>query len=251
MMKKLLFPLFALLILMGCQKENATDLLLEQELIVNENAIATSRSFNQIAVCFKGKIINININAIPALQAQGAAVDMDGDGYFDIDNPCSETDCDDNDATIFPGALEIPCDGIDNDCDGEVDNAINIALGKTATASSEWNSNIAAYAVDGTIVNRWISGFHPTGWIRIDLGSEQPINAIELTVEQTPNGITNHNIYLSKDGVNWGSPVTVINQFTSNGDVLLYCYDELSARYVRVETTASPSWVAWQEIKVF
>ena len=115
MMRKLLFPLFALLILMGCQKENATDLLLEQEVIVNENDSASSRGSNKINICHNGKIINININAIPAHQAHGDAVDMDGDGYFDIDNPCSETDCDDTtydlDNSCCEEAFEIDFDG--------------------------------------------------------------------------------------------------------------------------------------------
>jgi hypothetical protein len=43
-----------------------------------------------------------------------AAADADGDGYD------SETDCDDSDPAVYPGAVET-CNGGDDDCDGEVD----------------------------------------------------------------------------------------------------------------------------------
>ena len=39
--------------------------------------------------------------------------DDDGDGYYG-------EDCDDHDINVNPGAEEV-CDGVDNDCDGEVD----------------------------------------------------------------------------------------------------------------------------------
>jgi len=47
-------------------------------------------------------------------------VDADGDGYYAYDAvSCPQgNDCDDSDASINPGATEIPGDGIDQNCDG-------------------------------------------------------------------------------------------------------------------------------------
>ncbi|NCG21668.1 MAG: hypothetical protein GWP91_21850, partial [Rhodobacterales bacterium] len=47
----------------------------------------------------------------------GILLDDDGDGFT------AASDCDDNDAGVFPGAAEV-CDGIDNDCDGDIDGAL-------------------------------------------------------------------------------------------------------------------------------
>jgi hypothetical protein len=51
------------------------------------------------------------------LSGTTATSDDDGDGYSGAE------DCNDQDAAQYPGASEV-CDGIDNDCDGEVDEGV-------------------------------------------------------------------------------------------------------------------------------
>ncbi len=50
-----------------------------------------------------------------------SSVDRDGDGFVESE------DCNDEDAAINPGATEL-CDGVDNDCDGEVDEGVTDAF---------------------------------------------------------------------------------------------------------------------------
>lgn len=56
--------------------------------------------------------------------------DNDGDGFAIEDGVCGEVDCDDNDATVYPGAPELD-DEKDNDCDGQIDECtMSITLGE-------------------------------------------------------------------------------------------------------------------------
>ena len=56
----------------------------------------------------------VGLPDIGAFESQSA--DLDGDGFDDI--AAGGTDCDDANATVFPGATETPYDGIDQGCDG-------------------------------------------------------------------------------------------------------------------------------------
>ncbi len=52
----------------------------------------------------------------PALEAGRGMLDFDGDGYA---RALGGGDCDDSDPDVHPGALDLPGDGIDADCDGQ------------------------------------------------------------------------------------------------------------------------------------
>jgi hypothetical protein len=55
----------------------------------------------------------------------GTCVDVDGDGHASRQCPVSPgDDCDDSDPTVHPGAVEL-CNGKDDNCDGQVDEAPN------------------------------------------------------------------------------------------------------------------------------
>jgi len=57
-------------------------------------------------------------------------VDVDEDGYDTI------SDCNDNDPDVNPGAMEI-CDGIDQDCDGVIDNGFDMDLDGYTTCQGD------------------------------------------------------------------------------------------------------------------
>ncbi len=79
--------------------------------------------------------------------AQRWYTDADGDGYGDplasqrvcapaAGQVADSTDCDDAEATVYPGAQEL-CDGLDNDCDNSVDEDIDQTLTFYADADGD------------------------------------------------------------------------------------------------------------------
>ncbi len=130
-MKNLLWIVVLSLSIHSCTKEdlisNESDASESKE---NVNKLKAKK--NKVTLCHfdsdndSWHSITINENALEAHLKHGdVIIDEDGDGYATF-NECgllneNGIDCDDNNADINPGAEEICDDGIDNNCDGQID----------------------------------------------------------------------------------------------------------------------------------
>lgn len=81
------------------------------------------------------QVLDVTTCTVSPAVSMPAAVDADGDGFL------SGTDCDDSDPEVYPGAPEY-CDGIDANCDGNVD--IGIASRELAGVWTDATSELAA-----------------------------------------------------------------------------------------------------------
>src|SRR5204863_288590 len=82
--------------------------------------------------------------------------DADGDGYGDDSKStqacaapagyvADNTDCNDDDNTVYPGAKEI-CDGKDNDCNGKIDESVKTTFYRDADGDGYGNQAISTQA---------------------------------------------------------------------------------------------------------
>ena len=76
-------------------------------------------------------------------------VDNDGDGFV------QEEDCNDNDSAVSPAGEEL-CDGIDNNCDGQIDEGVTTSFYADSDEDGYGNPNIVVEACspnDGLVSN--------------------------------------------------------------------------------------------------
>jgi hypothetical protein len=126
--------------------------------------------------------------------------DLDGDGYT------GATDCDEGDTSVHPGATEVCGDGIDNDCDGAVDNGGGYADidgdGYGDPASPGGCGGSGSYVVDNTDCDDSLSTIHPgatesddgldqdcDGWVDEDFVLEGDVVINEVNRRSTVGGV--------------------------------------------------------------
>jgi len=114
------------------------------------------------------------------------------------------------------------------------DNVANLALGRTATASSR-EGNIfyslpASNAVDGNLSTRWASNKNDNEWITVDLGSVQPVGRVVLNWE-TAYG-KSYKIQVSSDNSTWRD---VFSTTAGRGGQEVDGFPATQARYVRMQ----------------
>jgi hypothetical protein len=81
-----------------------------------------------------------------AIDCPPACTDGDSDTYSIEGGPCGPVDCNDTDPAVNPGALESCTDGIDNNCNGLVDNAEQGAVGCPPTCT---DSDQDGFSIEG------------------------------------------------------------------------------------------------------
>ncbi len=101
------------------------------------------------------------IDVLAAYRSLVPCVDADSDGYFAAPSCGTPQDCNDADAGLFPGAVEIKHDGVDQDCNGydltiEIQSAVY-----RADASSLF---VAAASSLGAAADLVLQGFGPMIW---------------------------------------------------------------------------------------
>ena len=143
-------------------------------------------------------------------------IDADGDGYCDAN--CTDGslpgDCDDNDATVSPAAIEV-CDSVDNDCDGTIDGA-----SATDAVTYYEDADGDAYGDTATAV---VSCTQPTGYVTDNTDCDDTDAALNPSMAEACDGIDNNcsgtaddgltfeDWYTDADGDTYGDDATVVN----------------------------------------
>ncbi len=104
--------------------------------------------------------------------------DSDGDGA--LASWCGGDDCDDDDPTVYPSASEV-CDGVDNDCDGTVDE-------DDAIDAQTWYQDADSDGYGNASVTD-IDCYQPTGYVADDTDCDDSVSSTYPGADEYCNGV--------------------------------------------------------------
>ncbi len=136
-----------------------------------QNPTVTLAGLYTLTTTTSGCSLTDNVTVGQAIAPQTYYADADGDSFGDINAPAQlcapqagyvvdATDCDDTDATVYPGAPELD-DGIDNNCDGSINGAVLIITPENSSVTdplpADFTLTVAAaeslYGIDGASIS--------------------------------------------------------------------------------------------------
>jgi len=129
----------------------------------------------------------------------------------------------------------------------------NIAYGKPVNASRSLAEEPSKNAVDDNAGTQWGAGDGPVQWIEIDLEGSYNVTEIRLLVAQYPAGTTTHRVQVRASSSDAYQTIYEFSQFTNDNEWLEFTAETPleNISQIRIQTIASPSWVAWKEVQVF
>lgn len=128
----------------------------------------------------------------------------------------------------------------------------NLAYNKPVIASRSLPEEPPENAVDDNAGTQWGAGEGPVQWIQIDLQGSYRITELRLLVAQYPAGNTIHRVQVRASDSEAYQTVYEFSGSTGDNDWLVLQPDMPleNVAQIRIQTIASPSWVAWKEIQV-
>ena len=129
--------------------------------------------------------------------------DLDGDGFS------SSEDCNDREASVFPGNQEI-CDGIDNNCDGQVDEDVQTQFYADVDQDGFGTEQLIVQACEAP------EGFVPTGTDCDDTsaisfpGAEEVCDGLDNNCDEEVDEGLLQEFYVDADGDGFGEESSII-----------------------------------------